>query len=434
VNPALARSLAWLDRHANLEATAGRVEGLSLARMRAMVRALGEPQRDFATIHVTGTNGKGSTSAMLSAILGEIGLSVGTYGSPHVSHIGERLQYNGQPIADDDLVEVLAHIERLEPHLAEPPSWFEIMTGAAYRWFADLAVDVAVVEVGKLGRYDATNVVDGEVAVVTNIGYDHTDGAEGWREAIAWEKAGIIRRDATLVLGEADPALRSVFAAEGPRRTVVRDEDFGCLDNRLAIGGRLVTLRTPDHDIDDVFVSLYGAHQGDNAAIALAAAEAFLGTPVQRSVVDAAVGSISLPGRFEVVGRDPLVVVDGAHNPDGATVAAATWNESIAVAGRRHLLVGMLTERDPVDMLEALGARSFDTVTCCQPPSPRAYSGAELAAVARGMGVDAEAVEQPDEAYEAVLDEAQADDGVLVAGSLYLAGAARAAAGRHRAG
>jgi dihydrofolate synthase / folylpolyglutamate synthase len=425
----LARALTWLDEHINLEATAGKVEGLSLAHMRELVRALGEPQQDFPTIHITGTNGKGSTAAMVSAILSDIGLSVGTYGSPHVSQLGERIQYNRLPIPDDDLADVLDDLRRLEPHLADRPSWFELMTAAALRYFADQAVDVAVVEVGKLGRYDATNVVEGEVAVITNIGFDHTDGGSGWREAIASEKAGIIRPDATLVLGETEPSLRSIFDAEGAARTIVRDQDFGCIENRLSIGGRLVSLRTLDHDVDDIFVSLLGAHQGENAAIALAAVEAFLGTPVQREVIESALGSVSLPGRFELVGREPLVVIDGAHNPDGAEVAIATWRESIRVPGRQHLLVGMLSERDPRQMLEALEARSFDTVTCCRPPSPRALPAETLAGVARAMGIDAEAIDDPAEAYEAVIDEAQADDGVLVAGSLYLAGSARDAAG-----
>lgn len=425
----LQQALAWLDDHVNLEVTAGRVEGLSLSHMQSLVLALGQPQQDFPTIHITGTNGKGSTAAMVSAILSDIGLSVGTYGSPHVSELGERIQYNREPISDDALAEVLSDLRRIEPHLDHRPSWFELMTAAAFRYFADLAVDVAVVEVGKLGRYDATNVVNAEVAVVTNIGFDHTDGADGWRAAIAWEKAGIIRPESVLVLGETEPSLRAIFDAEGARSTLVRDQDFGCMENRLSIGGRLVSLRTPDHDIDDVFISLLGAHQGDNAAVALTVVEAFLGTPVQRDVVDSALGSMRMPGRFELVGREPLVAIDGAHNPDGAAVAIATWRESVRVPGRQHLLVGMLTERDPVQMLEALEVRSFDTVTCCSPPSPRALDAETLAEIARGMGVDAVAISDPAEAYEAAINEAQPDDGVLVAGSLYLAGAARDASG-----
>ena len=163
------------------------------------------------------------------------------------------------------------------------------MTAAAYRWFAEVAVDVAVVEVGMLGRYDATNVADGAVAVVTNVGPDHTDFREGWRQAVAEEKAGIVKPDSVLVLGETDPALRGAFVAEAPSEVWTREEEFGCDENALAVGGRLLDLRTPNGTVEGVFLPLHGAHQGDNAACALAAAEALFGRPLAVDVVRDAV-------------------------------------------------------------------------------------------------------------------------------------------------
>lgn len=427
-------ALAYLDAHVNLEATAGRVEGLSLERMRALVAGLGDPQADVPAVHVTGTNGKGSTVRMATALLRAQGLSVATYTSPHLEHLNERLAWDGRPVADEVLAELLADVARVEPTLDPalgPPSYFELLTAAALRWFADLAVDVAVVEVGLLGRWDATNVVDGRVAVVTNIGRDHTDGAEGWRRAIAEEKAGIVKPGSTLVLGETDPELRPVFDAAGAAEVWRRDEAFGCVTNQLALGGRVVDLRTPGASYDQVFVPAHGAHQGDNAALALAAVEAFLGRPASDEVVDEAFAGLVLPGRFEVLGHGPLVVLDGAHNPDGAVTLRETLAEGFSPQGRRRFVVGMLTGRDPAEMLTALGIAPGDDLVACTPDSPRALPAEDLVGVAAGLGLSARRIDPVDRALDAVLAEAGPEDAVVVAGSLYLVGAARAWCRRH---
>ncbi len=421
----LSDAVAYLDRHINIEATAGRVDGLSLQSMRDLMAALGDPQTDVPVIQVTGTNGKGSTSAMISALLSQMGLSVGTYASPHVSSITERIQHNGQNIHPDDFSELFAVLEVVEATLDHVPSWFELMTAAAYRWFADLAVDVAVVEVGKLGRFDATSVVDPLVAVVTNVGFDHTDGSPGWRSKVAWEKAGIIKASSVLCLGETDEELQEVFLAESPSAVLRRGSDFDCQDNLLAVGGRQVALSTPDTDAPEVFVSLHGAHQGDNAAIALAAAEAFLGTAVAASAMTEAFANLAIPGRFEVLRHEPLVVVDGAHNPDGAQAARLTLAEDFNVAGALYLVVGMMGERDPEAMLQALGADRAEVVLACTPPSPRGMPAADLAAVGRQMGLDVEAVSDPAEAFRRARAMATEDDLIFAAGSLYVAGAVR---------
>ena len=425
----LTEARAYLEAHVNLEATAGRVEGLSLDRIRALLAALGDPHRDVPVIHVTGTNGKGSTVRMAAAVLRALGLSVGTYTSPHLEALNERLSWDGRPVDDETLAGLIADVARVEPQLGGEigaPSYFEILTAAAFKWFADLAVDVAVVEVGLLGRFDATNVAEGRVAVLTNVGRDHTDGRPGWRAAVADEKAGIVTPGSTLVLGETDPALAPIFDRAGASAVWRRDEDFGCPANQLALGGRVLDLRTPGALYDEVFLPLHGAHQGDNAAIALAAVEAFVGRSLDPDVVREGLASVGVPGRFEVVGRRPLVVLDGAHNPDGAATLAATLAEGFSSPGRRRFLLGLLDGRDPVAMLEALGVGRDDELVVCPPPSPRALPAEALAAAAATVGLSARRADRVEPALEALLDRAGEDDLVVVAGSLYVVGAARA--------
>ena len=424
----LTAALEYLQAHVNLEATAGRIEGLSLDRIRSMLAALGEPQRDVPVIHVTGTNGKGSTVRMAAALLQSVGLSVGTYTSPHLERLNERLSWDGRLVDDDVLAGLVSDIARVEPILDPdlgPPSYFEILTASAFKWFADLAVDVAVVEVGLLGRFDATNAADGQVAVITNVALDHTDGGPGWRSAVAEEKAGIVKPGALLVLGETDPELGPVFAASGAGEVWQRDADFGCTDNRLALGGRLIDVRTPGTSYDQLFLSLHGAHQGDNAATALAAAEGFLGRPLEHDLVAEALAGVTVPGRFEVVGRTPLVVLDGAHNPHGAASLAATLAEGFASTGRRHVVIGLLEGRDPIEMLRALDLGPDDDIVACTAPSPRAQPATALVVAAQALGLNARRIETVEAALADVLDDAQGDEVVAVVGSLYVVGAAR---------
>ena len=423
-------ALAWLDGHVNLEATAGVVDDLSLDRMRALVGAMGDPQTSYPVVHVTGTNGKGSVARMVTALLGAHGLRVGTYTSPHLEIVNERLLAHDRMVSDGELAELVTDLSRLEP-LVEPEvgraSWFELVTAAAFRWFADLAVDVAVVEVGLLGRFDATNVADGTVAVVTNVAKDHTDGRPGWREAIAAEKAGIVKPGSTLVLGETDPALVEVFAAEPAARTHVRGVDFDCTRNRTAVGGRLVDLRTPHGELEELFLPLHGSHQGDNAAAAATAASAFFDRALDGDVAAEAFATVELPGRFEVVSRSPLVVLDAAHNPAGAQAAARTLREDFAPAGDTILVVGMLRGRDPTELLQALDAASASLVVLCEPDSPRAVPAGELRDAGEALGLPVEEAPSIEAAVARGQDAAGEDDAVLVCGSLYVVGPARRA-------
>jgi dihydrofolate synthase/folylpolyglutamate synthase len=421
------QALAYLDDHTDLERmAAGTWDPPTLDRVRALAELLAEPQHAQPAIHITGTNGKGSTVRLLAALVAAHNLSVGTYTSPDLERVNERLARNGEPIDDEAFAEAIGAVADLEGLSGITPHRFEILTLAALRWFADLPVDAAVVEVGLGGRWDATNIVDGQVCVVTNVGLDHTEVLGPTRAHVAAEKAGIVKPGSTLVLGETDPELVPIFEAEHPARLLRRGRDFDCLRNEVAIGGRAVSLTTPLAQYDDVFLSLHGAHQGDNAAVALAAAEAFFDRALDEDVVREAFATVSVPGRFEIVGRAPLVVLDGAHNPDGARAAAATLGD-FGFAGERFLVVGMNKGRDPVEMLEALDARLARSVIATAVDFPRAMPPEEIAEAARSLGVDAEVVRGVPGAVNHAIGLAGEDDLVLVTGSLYVVGEARRA-------
>ncbi|MFM2069802.1 MAG: folylpolyglutamate synthase [Actinomycetota bacterium] len=418
-------ALDYLDAHASYETT-GRIESPTLERMRTLVAAMGDPQLSYPVIHVTGTNGKGSTTQMITRLLMAHGLTVGTYTSPHLERLNERISVNCEPIPDDDFAEQVAAIADLEVLTAVRPSYFETLTAAAYRWFADVAVDVAVVEVGLLGRWDATNVCESQVAVITNIGLDHTEFAGPTLAHIAAEKSGIIKPGSAVVIGEQDPDIVQVFREAGGASYLVRGEDFDVLEQQLALGGRVIDIRTPTTVYPEVFVPLHGRHQADNAAVALTAVEAFFASPVPGDIVAEGFAEVKMPGRFEVMGHQPLVVVDGAHNPAGADSCATVFFEDFDPAGRRLLVIGCLRGRDPREMLSALRADEFDVVFTCTAPSPRGLPAEELSIAARDLGCDdvvqAETVE---EAIDMARADSMAEDAIVVTGSLYIVGAAR---------
>ncbi len=423
-------ALGFLDRHVNLEATAGRVHGLSLDVMRGLVACMGDPQQDVRTIHVTGTNGKGSVAAMAASLLDALGLRVGVYSSPHVDTIRERLAIGGTIIEEEEFANLIGDLARYAEAASETPSYFELMTAAALLWFANEAVDVAVVEVGLLGRFDATNVVDSDVAVVTNIGRDHTDGQGDWRRAIAGEKAGIVRAGRPLVLGETAIDVRDLFLAEQPDPLFECGRDFGVTATQMAVGGQQVDLFGPHGRYDEVFVSLLGAYQADNAAVALAAVEAFVGAPLGEEVVEQGFGTVRLPGRLEVAATGPLVLLDGAHNQEAARAVAEAVPEVFFeghATGRRIIVFGALGPREPSEMLEELAVLAPELVVTCTAPSPRSVSADRLAEMARGLGLDAEPVSAVGDAVRLAVTLADEDDMVLVTGSFYVLAPAREA-------
>ena len=424
----LGDALAWLDRHQNLERMLAdtRTAVPDLARMRRLVDVMGHPESACPVVHVTGTNGKTSTARAVTQLLMAKGLRVGTYTSPHLERINERITASGEPITDPDLAEVLSDVAALEGLVGERLTWFEALTAAAFRYFADRPVDVAVVEVGLGGRWDATNVVDAAVSVITNVGLDHAEFLGPTRADIAGEKAGIIRPGAPLVLGETDPELLAIFEGEGPERLYLAGRDFGCARNEMAVGGRSIDLWTPAARYDGVWLDLHGRHQADNFAGALTAVEALFDAPTPERLVREAAGSVRSPGRLEIVERQPLIVLDGAKNLEGARSAAVAVAEEFGPDRPRILVVGMLAGKDPAEMLAALGAGSARLVIACPPPSPRAQDPAALAAAARALGADARVAASVPEALDAAVTAAGAEDLILVTGSLYVVGAARA--------
>ena len=422
----------WLASHVNLESLnvpAGSRRGPpTLERITTLMQYLGSPEIEFPAIHITGTNGKTTTVRVLTELLTSLGLKVGAYTSPHLERVNERMSIDGQPIDDETLGEMLYAVSLVEQSVGVDASYFDIVTAAAFRWFADEAVDVAVVEVGMGGTWDATNVVDGVVAVVTNVTVDHVEYLGPTREQIAREKAGIVKPGATLVIGDTDPEIQAIFEARADGRVFRRDVDFGVSRNVLAVGGRLVDLRSPGAEYPDVFLPLHGAHQADNAAIALAAAESFVGGTLPFDVVADALSHVQSPGRLEVVRRQPLVLLDGAHNVAGAEALRRALDEEFS-EGPRTLVVGMLREKDPNEMLAALGVDEIDgLLVCCRPPTPRALEPSFIVKAAIDLGVPEDRIEVADRVEDAVgaaLLATPADGQIVITGSLYVVGAAR---------
>jgi dihydrofolate synthase/folylpolyglutamate synthase len=395
---------------------------------------MGEPQRAAPVIHVTGTNGKGSTVKIITELLIASGLTVGSYTSPDLASVNERIARNNEPISNPELAEVLLSLMDLEPLLGSRPTRFELLTAAAFRWFADVAVDVAVIEVGLGGLWDSTNVVDPVVAVVTNVSEDHIEVLGPTLDDIAREKAGIVKSGCHLVLGETDPRLADIFlqAAERvgaspvwQRGTGPEEGDFGCDANDVAVGGRLVDLRTPGAFYDQVFLGLQGAHQGDNAAVALAATQAFFAAPLDEVVVRESLGSVRVPGRLEPVSHSPLVLLDGAHNLAGAQALARSISGDFAVDGPVVAVVGLLSGRDAAAMLRALVSGGVSRAVMCPAPSPRALPVSELLAAASEVGLVASAADSVVEACEMAVKQAGQSGLVVVTGSLYVVGKAR---------
>ena len=422
---AIERASAFLESHSVYEKT-GRIESPSTANIERLVGLLGDPHTAYRTIHITGTNGKGSTSQMVTKLLMAHGLRVGTYTSPHLERVNERMAVDDEPISDDELAENVLAIAELEPLVGTRLSYFEILTAVAFRWFANGAIDVGVIEVGLLGRWDATNVVKSDVAVLTNVSLDHTEFAGPTHAHIAGEKVGIVKADSVFVQGETREDVQEICTEVVCARRVVRGEHFEVTSNELAVGGRLVSMRTMRARYEDVFVPLHGSHQGDNAVVAVAAVEEFFDNSVHRDVLDEGFAAVTMPGRFEVVGHQPLVIVDGAHNVGGGEVCSEVFFNDFQVEGKRVLVVGMLKSRAPQELLGALRADEFDLVVCCTAPTPRGTPASEVAAAARAIGCDdVKIVEQVDSALATAYRQLRAEDALLVAGSLYVVGAAR---------
>ncbi|HEX3335408.1 MAG TPA: folylpolyglutamate synthase/dihydrofolate synthase family protein [Jatrophihabitans sp.] len=413
-------------------------------RMEALVHLLGDPQHNYRAIHVTGTNGKTSTARMIDELVRGFGLRTGRYTSPHLTSVTERIVIDGQPVSDRTFVEgyreLAPYIELVDGQFDVPLSFFEIVTALAYSIFADAPVDVAVVEVGLGGAWDNTNVLNGEVAVVTPIGLDHMQYLGDTVARIAAEKAGIIKPHAVAILAAQPPEA----AAELLRRTVdveatVAREglEFGVVERRVAVGGQFMTLQGLGGVYDEIFLPLHGAHQAQNAACALAAVEAFFGAGGESGLIDAEVvraafASVRSPGRLEPIRSAPTVLLDAAHNPAGMTAMLAAVAEAFQFR-RLVAVVAVMADKDVTGMLELL-APAVDEIVVTQNSAERGLSADELGAAAVPIfGAERVTVEaRLDDALEAAVrlaedtgDDVLAGVGVLVTGSVVTVGEAR---------
>ena len=412
----------------------------SLARIRALTELLGDPQRAYPVIHLTGTNGKGSTAAMIESLLRADGLRTGRFTSPHVTSVTERITIDGEPISDQRFDELWREIEPYVALVDErrldgvAMTFFEIITAMAYAAFADAPVDVAVVEVGLGGTWDATNVADADVAVVTPIDLDHTHLLGSTVGEIAREKAGIIKPGAHAILAgqarEAAEALLERCAEVGalPQREGV---DFGVIDRSVAVGGQLLRLSSAEGPVEEVFLPLHGAHQAANAAQALAAVEAFLGLKaLNPDVAREGFAGVRFPGRLELVRRSPPVVLDAAHNPHGARATASAVTEAFAFSPLIGV-VAVMADKDAHGMLTEFEEVMNQVVVTQVATTSRGLPADQLGEVAAEVfGAErVTVVPRLDDAIEYAVNLAEADGvgapGVLLTGSVVAVGEAR---------
>ena len=423
----------------------------TLARIRLLVDLLGDPHKAYPILHVAGTNGKTSVTRMIDALLTRIGLRVGRYTSPHLQLVTERIAVDGDPISPERYVEVYRDVE---PYLGMidrgsevPMSKFEVLTGMAFAAFADAPVDAAVLEVGLGGSWDATNVADAKVAVVTPIDIDHVEFLGSEITGIAAEKAGIIKAGSIALLAEQKPEVAEVLlrrAVEVDATVARAGLEFGVLRRDVAVGGQMLKLQGLGGAYDEIFLPLHGPHQAGNAALALAAVEAFFGAGAQRMLDQDAIregfASVIVPGRLERVRSAPSVFVDAAHNPHGAQALAQALDTDF---GFRNLVgvVSVMADKDVRGILSALEP-VFNELVVTTNSSQRAMPAEELGDIATEIfGPDRVDVRtRLDDAIDSALALAEADAeeplsgvGVVVTGSVVTAGEARALLGREPA-
>jgi len=414
-----------------------------MQKIRDLMDVLGSPQRAYPAIHLTGTNGKTSTARMIDSLLRAHGLHTGRYTSPHLETVRERISLDGEPVSEERLVATYHEVEPLaeliDARVSEPLTYFDMTTAMAYAAFADAPVDIAVVEVGLGGEEDATNVLEAGVCVITPIGLDHTEWLGDTIEDIAWAKAGIIHKGATVISAlQTEEAMRPLVerCAEMGATLAREGSEFGVIERAQAVGGQVLTLQGLGGVYDDVFLPLFGAHQAQNAACALAAVEAFLGAGKTRQleleVVREGFSTVDSPGRLERVRSAPTILLDGAHNPHGMAATVSALEEEFAF---RHLVavVAVLGDKDAsglLDLLEPVAAR----IVVTQNSSPRSMPLNELAGVAVEIfGEDRVTVAQtmPDAIEEAVVLAEEDTDGelsgvaVLITGSIITVADAR---------
>ena len=418
----------------------------SLERVAQVCELLGDPQRAYPVIHIAGTNGKTSTARIVERLLREKGLRTGRFTSPHLSTVRERISLDGESISPEDFIATWAEIEPFVAMVDERSqaaggprlSFFEVFTVMAYAAFAGAPVDVAVIETGMGGRWDATNVADGTVEIVTAISRDHQQWLGHTLEEIAAEKAGIITAGSTVVSAEQPAAVATVLSAAAhslDARLLVDGQDLDVVDRQLAVGGQMLVLRTPAGTYTDVFLPLHGAHQAHNAVLALTAVETFFGGGVlDGGVVEQALAAVDSPGRLELVRTSPTILVDAAHNPAGIDALRDAMEEAFDLT-RLVGVVGVMADKDAESILAGLEPLLAEVVIT-RVSLDRAHDVEDLAEIARDV-FDEDRVhvrERLDEAidYAAARAEHGGEVGgaVLVTGSVILAGETRILLGK----
>lgn len=418
----------------------------SLDRIRAMCDLMGDPQRAFAVVHLTGTNGKTSTSRMIDSLLRTLELRVGRFTSPHLESMTERISIDGAPLSDALFVEAFADIAPFAQMVDEqsvrgggpPLSYFEMVVAMAYASFADTPVDVAVVEVGMGGSWDATNVADGQIAVITPIAVDHARYLGDRPEVIAAEKAGIIKAGSAVVIAEQESAVLDVLmqrVLEVGAIPLREGVDFGVASRVNAVGGQQIDLQMTARVYEDIFLPLHGAHQAHNAAYALAAVEAFsAGRELDPDLVREAFAQVTSPGRLEVVRHSPTVLLDAAHNPHSAQAAIDAVQDAFDLSPLIGV-VGVMEDKDADEILRILEP-AMAHIVVTQNTTDRAMPAAELGELAADLFGEDRVTVLPrlDEALERAIvmtDSAEGfgdqvgGGGVLVTGSVVTVGEAR---------
>ncbi|MFI6994682.1 bifunctional folylpolyglutamate synthase/dihydrofolate synthase [Nonomuraea wenchangensis] len=410
----------------------------TLDRIAALLDLLGSPQRAYPVIHIAGTNGKTSTARLTEALLKERNLRVGRFTSPHLVSMRERITVDGEPLSEERFAqvyeEIIPYVELADTQ-GRRIQFFELLTAMAFAAFADTPVDVAVIETGMGGSWDATNVADGTVCVITPISLDHTDRLGPDIPSIAGEKAGIIKPGATAILAQQELAAAEVLMRRSAEvgAVVAREGlEFGVMSREVAIGGQLLTLRGLKGVYDEVYLPLYGAHQAGNAVCALAAVEALTGgdDPLDADLVRQAFAQASSPGRMEVVRRTPTVVIDAAHNPGGMQATLEGLHEAFDFA-KVIGVIAVMRDKDVEGLLELLEPL-VDEIIVTRNSSPRSLTADELAALAEPIfGEERVHVEDRlDDAIDKGIGIADAEGefsgtGVLITGSVVTAGDAR---------
>lgn len=419
----------------------------SIERIRDLADLLGNPQRGYPVIQLSGTNGKTSTARMIDELLRELGLRTGRFTSPHLESVTERICIDGEPISADRFTdiyhEIAPYLELVDARHPVRLSFFEVLVAMAYSAFADAPVEVAIVEVGLGGTWDATSIADAKVAVVMPIAIDHVDYLGETVAEIATEKAGIIGDGAFAVLAEQPEEAAEVLAeriAETGATVAGEGADFGVRSRSLAVGGQLLELDGLTGTYEDVFLPLHGAHQARNAATAVAAAEAFVGggqEALDPAAVRTALARVESPGRLEVLRRGPTVLIDAAHNPASARALTQAIQDEFSFT-RLVGVVAVLSDKDVRGILEELEA-VLTSVVVTENSSPRCLPVSDLANVAEQVFGPERVVSVPglSDAIAAAVGLVEEEAllggaGVLVTGSVVTAGNARALLGRHR--